>query len=225
MCLRVDPKLTKRKLAQKNKTYIFYKSLRGDSYRDKFCLYSPYKRMRITSPYVSIEKRSVAKRYINGKALHLFTNKPDGETYLITVKVRVKKEDIIAFGKDNDVAVSAYKIPQKVWDRVKRNSPWSSEMMMKKLKSHIKVAFTLDAGSHCPFYSCNFFGNDIKLIDNKSSVSKEHVGISCSFDPPELADRVHKKLKKLDGSYNIFINYNTIIGKCGAILHKGTGLI
>ena len=124
MCLIIDKKLTENKLKSSQKT--FYKAVeilkKSDGYNAN-CLRTPYRYYIMDRPGTqTIPKKERLKKYddyVTNGAFHLFTKKV--KSMWVVIPVTVTKEDIIiygSFGNKECVAVYAYTISEKTWNKI-----------------------------------------------------------------------------------------------------------
>ena len=128
MCLYIDRIKTEQELAKDIPERVFYKLF----VRRKGCIETPYWGYRVDKPGVLTVVNPVSSTngvWVNEGAFHARTAegaiKQDkfyaeyftkGEYTCVCMPIRVKKEHLVAFGGQEDVAVTAYEITKEAWE-------------------------------------------------------------------------------------------------------------
>lgn len=120
MCLQIDWKKT-----NKIKKDIFaYKVLQF------YCrkLTSPFQGVEYNSGINKPDNRYILDKsdiYIGGGAIHVYTNLKSAKTlkcsFDIIIRFKIPKKDIIAFGFNDDVAITKLKISEKLYKKIMYN--------------------------------------------------------------------------------------------------------
>lgn len=117
MCLDINHKKTKRD------TYI-YKVFRVESGGLHAPIQSAYYKPGLNKPDKIIRVYSNTKNIFGG-AIHAFTSLKTAQEFKnsseIIIRFKIKKDNIIAFGKDNDIAIRRLNINKKLYEQIISN--------------------------------------------------------------------------------------------------------